>query len=189
MPKTALQKAKAKLRSRDIRVTVMKAVIIDNDGKPVTGEIVGVLVPDHPIDRRSMKERRFHVGKQLRATLRQDRNPKFWGKAHILGGWLADNVEWCQGLDMHSALKKLQERSGIGCETVEYEIPGVGKLTRTEAISLNFDDMDEGEFSLLWDGGNGEGGWIGWLRREVFGGLDAASREEVELIIARDQGA
>jgi hypothetical protein len=91
---------------------------------------------------------------------------------------------------MHAALKRLQERSGVGCETVEYDIPGVGKLTRTEAQSLNFDDMDEGEFNTLWDGGTGEGGWIGWLRREVFGGLDQVSREAVELIIQKpEQGA
>jgi hypothetical protein len=63
---TALAKAKRQLRARDIRVTVMRVVL------PETGELIGALVPDHPIDRRSMKERKFHVGKQLRATLRQD---------------------------------------------------------------------------------------------------------------------
>lgn len=178
---SAAAKARAKLRSRDIRVTVMKLM------HPETGELIGALVPDHPIDRRSMKERKFHVGKQLRATLRQDRNPMFWRKAHVLGGWLADNVEDYSGLGMHRALKKLQEDSGIGCETVEYDIPNVGKLTRREAQSLNFSDMDEGEFNTLWDGGNGMGGWIGWLRREVFGGLDATSREAVELIIQKPE--
>jgi hypothetical protein len=181
---TALQKARAKLRSRDIRVTVMKLV------DPATGEEIGALVPDHPIDRRSMRERKFNVGKQLRATLRQDRNPLFYRKAHVLSGWLADNVEAFSGLSQHDALKKLQELSGIGCETVEYDLPGVGKLTRTEAESLNFADVDEGRFNELWDGGTGEGGWIGWLRREVFGGLDATSREEVEKIIQKpEQGA
>jgi hypothetical protein len=134
-----------------------------------------------------MRERKFTVGKQLRATLRQDRNPKFYRKAHVLAGWLADNAERFAGLSQHDALKKLQELSGIGCETVEYDLPGIGKLTRTEAQSLNFSDVDEGEFNELWDGGTGDGGWIGWLRREVFGGLEASSREEVELIIQRPQ--
>ncbi len=181
----ALQKAKAKLRSRDIRVTVMKVMI------PETGELIGALVPDHPIDRRSMRERKFNTGKQLRATLRQDRNPGFWRKAHVLGGWLADNVEDFSGLDMHAAIKKLQEKSGIGVEIEEFQVPEIGlKGTRTVAASLNFSDMDEGDFNLLWDGGTGEGGWIGWLRREVFGGLEAESREAVELIISRsDQSA
>ena len=184
MTQTAAQKARAKLRSRDIRMTVMKLV------NPETGELIGALVPDHPIDRRSMKERKMFAGKSVRATLRQDRNPMFWRKAHVLGGWLADNVEAFSGCDMHAAIKRLQELSGVGCETVEYDLPGVGKLTRTEAQSLNFSDMDEGEFNSLWDGGTGEGGWIGWLRREAFGGLEATSREEVELIIQRpEQGA
>lgn len=181
MKQTVAQKRLAKLRTRDIRVTVMRMV------HPDTGELIGCLVPDHAVDRRSMKERKFHVGKQLRATLRQDRNPKFYRKAHVLAGWLADNVEAFSGLSQHDALKKLQELSGIGCEAVEYDLPGIGKLTRTEAESLNFADMDEGRFSELWDGGTGEGGWIGWLRREVFGGLDEASREEVELIIQKPE--
>lgn len=179
---SATAKARAKLRSRDIRVTVMKLV------NPETGELIGALVPDHPIDRRSMRERKFFTGKQLRATLREDRNPGFWRKAHVLGGWLADNVEGFAGLDMHQALKKLQEKSRVGVEVESFEVPEIGlQGTRTVAQSLNFSDMDEGEFNLLWDGGTGEGGWIGWLRANVFGGLDAASREEVELIIQKPE--
>lgn len=178
---TALAKARKKLRDRDVRFTVMRVVI------PETGEEVGALVPSHPVDRRSMRERKYNTGKQVRATLRMDRNPMFYRKAHVLSGWLADNVERFQGLSQHDALKKLQELSGIGCEQVDYDLPGIGKLTRTEAESLNFADMDEGRFVELWSGSDGEGGWIGWLRREVFGGLDAASREEVELIIQRPQ--
>lgn len=178
---TALQKAKKKLRDRDVRFVVARMV------DPETGEMVGCLRPSHPVDIRSMRERKFTVGKELRATLRQDRNPMFYRKAHVLAGWLADNVEAFAGLGQHDALKKLQEHSGIGCEAVEYDLPGIGKLTRTEAESLNFADMDEGRFNELWSGSDGHGGWIGWLRREVFGGLDAASREEVELIIQRQQ--
>lgn len=188
MTKTAAQKRLAALRSRDIRVTVMRMI------HPDTGELLGCLVPDHAVDRRSMKERKFHVGKQLRASLRQDRNPGFWRKAHLLGGWLADNVEAYSGLDQHAALKKLQEASGIGCdeETYSLDLGAYGLHTGTRRVprSLNFDDMDEGEWNLLWDGGTGEGGWIGWLRREVFGGLDQASREEVEELIRKpEQGA
>lgn len=180
---TATQKAKRKLRDRDVRVTVARMI------DPDTGEMVGCLRPTHPIDIRSMRERRFTVGKELRATLRQDRNPMFYRKAHVLSGWLADNVEAFAGLSQHDALKRLQELSGIGVEAAEYDLPGIGKLTRTEAESLNFADMDEGRFNELWSGADGHGGWIGWLRREVFGGLDAASREEVELIIQRREGA
>jgi hypothetical protein len=178
---TALAKAKKKLRDRSIGVTVMWVVIEE------TGERVGGLVPTHPVDRRSMRERKFHIGKSLRGRFTEDRNSGFYRKAHVLSGWLADNVDAFEGLSQHDALKRLQELSGIGCETVEYEIPGVGKLMRTEAESLNFADMDEGRFNEIWAGQDGHGGWIRWLRREVFGGLDAASREEVEMIIERPQ--
>lgn len=179
MNTTALAKAKKKLRTRDVNLEVRKLM------DPDTGEMIGALVPAHPVDQRSLRERKFGTGRLLRATLRQDRNPKFYRKAHVLAGWLADNVEAFTGLSQHDALKKLQEESGIGCEAVEYDLPGIGKLTRTEAESLNFADMDEGRWNELWDGGTGDGGWIGWLRREVFGGLAAESREAVELIIQK----
>lgn len=175
-------KLRAKLRSRAVGFVVMQVAIVE------TGEIVPALVAAHPVDRRSLKERRLNRrGVQVRAVLSLDRNPGFWRKAHVLSGWLADNVDRFAGLGQHDALKRLQELSGIGCEAVEYDLPGLGKLVRNEAESLNFGDMDEGRFSELWDGGNGEGGWIGWLRREVFGGLDEISREEVESIIRKEQ--
>ena len=182
----ALQKAKAKLRRRSIHVTVMRVMI------PETGELVGALVPDHPIDRRAMRERKFNVGKQLRAELKQSRNSGFYRKAHVLAGWLTDNVEGrgFEGLGLHDGLKHLQTESGIGCVTEQFEIPGLGVCSRTIAESLNFDEMDEGRWNELWSGGeDGEGGWIGWLRREVFGGLDAVRREEVELLIQKPSGA
>ena len=191
---TATAKAKRKLRTRDIYYTVRKLM------DPDTGELIGALVPDHPVDRRSMRERKFHVGKQLRGAMRQARNPYFYRKAHVLGGWLADNVDTehrndqghritFAGLSQHDAVKRLQELSGIGCEQVTYDIPGVGTLSRTEAESLNFEDMDEGRFNELWSGADGKGGWIGWLRLEVFGGLDQVSREEVEAIIQKPEGS
>lgn len=182
---TKAQKARNKLRTRDIRMTVLRVMI------PETGEMIGALVPDHPIDRRSMRERKLFVGKMARVTIREDRNPGWWRKAHVLGGWLADNVDRFSGLDMHAALKRLQEMSGIGVEVEEFDMPALGiKGTRTVAASLNFSDMDEGEWATLWDGGNGEGGWIGWLRREVFGDLSEESRLDVEAIVQKpEQGA
>lgn len=178
---TALAKAVKKVRERPVFFQVMQVTI------PETGESVGALVPLHPIDRRSMRERKYRVGTELRADLRASRNVKFWRKAHVLSGWLADNVEMFSGKSQHDALKFLQEKSGIGCALVEYDLPGFGKMTRAEAEPLDFDQCDEGRFTELWDGGNGEGGWIGWLRREVFGGLDEVSREEVERIITKPQ--
>jgi hypothetical protein len=183
-------KLRAKLRSRSVGFVGARVVI------PETGEETFAFLPAHPVDRRSLLERKLNRrGLQVRAQLRLDRNPGFWRKAHVLSGWLADNVEQFQGLGQHDALKKLQELSGIGCVEESFTIDltslglGVNTGTRRVAESLCFDEMDEARFGELWDGGNGEGGWIGWLRREVFGGLDEISREEVESIIRKEQGA
>jgi hypothetical protein len=172
---TALKKARAKLMRRPVGLTIAWVILEE------TGERIGALIPSHPIDRRSLKERKFGIGTQLRAELRRDRNPKFWNKAHVLGGWLADNVEAFHGLGLHDALKKLQEKSGVGCTIEEFDIPGFGKGTRTVAASLNFSDTDEGEFQVLWDG------WIEWLRKNAWPHLPPQARDEVEDLISRDQ--
>lgn len=175
------KRARAKLLRRPIGVTIQRALLIDESGE-VLPNPVGVLVPNFEIDRRSLRERKFAIGTQLRAELHRDRNPGFWRKAHVLGGWLADNVEEFHGLGMHDALKRLQEKSGVGCISEEFDIPGFGKGTRTVAQSLNFSDMEEGDFQIIWDG------WIEWLRKNAWPGLSPQSREEVEELIAGPQG-
>lgn len=64
----------------------------------------------------------------------------------------------------------------------------MGTLTRREAESLNFDDMDESRFRELWEGPNGEGGWRGWLRRERLGDLDEELRVLVETMLTGENG-
>jgi hypothetical protein len=154
---------------------------------PETGELVGALLPLTQWDSRAMRERKYHVGTQLRADLKKPRNIKFWGLAHRLGAFLADNVEGFEGLTQHGALKRLQEESNIGCIAETFDLGSLGKVTRTVAESLNFDDMDEGRWAELWDGGSGEGGWIGWLRANKFGQLDPSAREAVELLICKQE--
>lgn len=178
---SAAKRAKAKLLRRPVGVIVMRAILCDKGGRPITGEIVGVLAPQHPIDYRSLRERGFSVGTQLRAQIDRDRNPGFWRKAHVLGGWLADNVEEFHGCDMHSALKKLQEKSSVGVSTEEFDIPGFGKGTRTVAESLNFSDMDEGRFNELWNG------WVEWLCRNAWPGLEPSTVDVVEELISGNQ--
>lgn len=180
MATTAAQKKAAKRRRAPIFFTVRRVIL------PETGEEIGALVPSTKWDRRTMRDRRFSVGTELRGDMRQKRNSKFWRLAHALGGFLADHVDGFEGLGQHDALKRLQELSGIGCEQVTYEIPNVGQLTRREAESLNFDDMDEGRFRELWEGTDGEGGWRGWLRREKFGGLDEDLRVMVEMMLTKE---
>lgn len=158
---------------------------------PETGEVLKCIVPSTYWDRRAMNERRFSVGTLLRGELVRSRNVKFFRKAHVLGAWLADNVEGFEGLAQHDAVKKLQELSGIGCSEEQFSMdlgPQLGTVTGTRKVaeSLNFEDMDEGRWQELWDGGNGEGGWIGWLRREKWGLLSSDQIEDVEALLRKD---
>lgn len=182
---TAVAKKPKRRRARLIYLTVHKVIL------PETGELIGALIPSTKWDRRTMKERKFHTGIELQGDLRQARNVKFYRLAHALGGFLADHVEGFEGLSQHEALKRLQEQSGIGCEEESFSMdlgPALGTVTGTRKVaeSLNFEDMDELRWSELWGGTNGEGGWIGWLRREKFGALHEDLRIEVEMMITKE---
>ena len=173
MTQTALAKAKKHLRIRPILGQVMEVMI------PGTGELVGAWVPLHQVDRRSMRENRYNIGADLRAVFKRARNVKFWRKAHVLGGWLSDHVEGFEGLGQHAALKRLQEQSGVGCviETLDLSALGFGIVKRSFPDSLNFDEIDEGEFERLWNG------WLDWLRLEKWPSLDPMTVEEVEELV------
>lgn len=117
-----------------------------------TGEELGALVPSSLWDRKEMAARKYAVNTQVRADLRKPRNVKFHRLAHALGTLIRESFDECAQMDAHDALKHMQSKAGVCCVTVEYDIPGVGKLTRTEPRSIAFDSMDEGEFSQLFKG-------------------------------------
>lgn len=182
---TPKEKAKRRRATRPIHFEVARVVLLE------TGEEMGALIPLTKWDRRSMRERRFTVGSEWRGEMKRPRNPGWWRKAHVLGAWLADNVEGFEGLAMHDALKRLQVLSGIGCETEVWhaDIGGGGSVEMKRVVpeSLNFDDMGEDRWSELWDGGTGEGGWLGWLRREKWGALSAEQVADVEALIEKPE--
>lgn len=182
---TALDKAKRQLRKRPVHLTIK--VVIDPD----TGERLRAFVATHPVDQRSLQERGFRTGMEVVAdNLRHSRNPKFLRLAHKLGGFLADHTELFHGLTQHDALKLLQTKSGIGCTVEVFTVPELGECTRKVAESLNFLDMDEGRFKELWDGGPAaahEGGWLGWLRMNVWPGLSTDVIDAAERLVAPKQ--
>lgn len=137
---------KAKKSSRPVYFVIRRLV------DPATGEEVGALVPRHQIDVRLMRERAYRVGDDLRADLKKPRNARFHRMVHVLGGILADHVEAFTGMDCHSVIKRLQRETGICCEEQDVDIPGIGKLVIKVAMSLSFDEMEEGEFYQLWQG-------------------------------------
>ena len=59
---TAAEKRAAKRARRPVYLVVRKLM------DPDTGEVIGALVPAHPIDQRLLKERKFHVNREVRAV-------------------------------------------------------------------------------------------------------------------------
>lgn len=156
-----------------------------------TGESRMAMVALDDVAGRQCRERGYRPGDHVKAEIKQVRNLQFWRFVHLLGGWLADNVEDYEGLDSHEAVKKLQRDSGIGCDTTRSDVRDHdGKLlyrvVSHQPHSLAFDCMSEDVFRAHWDGGKearGNGGWLGYLRRKVYAGMDAPSIDELERMI------
>ena len=146
MTTAAAKKIKAKRARRPIYLVVRRLV------DPATGEEIGALVPANGIDQRLMRERRFTVGKEIRAELKQPRNPAFHRLAHAVGHLLVDNVDAFAAMDSHSALKEVQRLSGVCCDVIELDLGTLGKVPVKQPRSLCFDEMEEDEFRIFFDG-------------------------------------
>lgn len=145
MKTAAAKKIQAKRARRPVYLQVRKLV------DPATGEEVGALVPANGIDARLLRERRFHTGREVRAELKQPRNPAFHRLAHAVGHLLVDNVEEFRDHDAHSAIKAIQTKTGVCCEPLEIDLGPMGKVTAQVARSLAFDEMAEDEFHQLFE--------------------------------------
>lgn len=147
---TALAKARAKRARRPIYFVVRRLV------DPATGEEVGALVPANLIDQRLMRERKFHVDREVRAELKQPRNPAFHRLAHAVGHLLVDNVDEFHGKTAHDAIKAVQAKAGVCCDVERMEIDlgafGRHEVERSVPRSLAFDELDEDEFRTFFDG-------------------------------------
>lgn len=146
---------------------------------PETSEMVPALRPLHPADQRLMRERRYHVGQELRAILTQSRNVKFHRLSHAVGHLLVDHVDGFESLSAHEALKRVQIESGICCEVMVMQagpvvtalldaaevllgagarkilgavLPGIKEIPVKVARSIAFDEMDESEFGEFFKG-------------------------------------
>ena len=146
MKTAAAKKIQAKRARRPIYLLVRKLV------DPATGEEVGALVPANEIDARLLRERKFHVGREVRAELKQPRVEWQHRLIHKIGTLMVDNVEGWEQLKSHDAVKRLQRESGVCCEEMEVDIPGVGRLMVKQAESLSFDEMEQDRFAQLFEG-------------------------------------
>lgn len=171
---TAAERKRAKRARRPIYVIVRRLV------DPDTGEAVGAMVPASAMDQRLMRERKFNVGREIRAELKQSRNPQFHRLAHALGALLVDNLDGFEGTDSHAALKRVQAESGVCCERDKFVLD-LGSLGRHEVErcvprSIAFDEMDESEFGKFFSG------VCDWIDKHYMTGLTDDVRGEYLLM-------
>lgn len=153
-------------------------LVVERLVRPSTGEEVGALVPMTQWDQRAMRERKLHVGAEVRAELKRKRNVKFHRLAHALGALLVDNVEGFESFDAHAALKRVQREAGIMCEEMTMDIPGIGTVTIKQPRSIAFDELDESEFGQLFEG------VTHYIDQHYADGLCDAVREEYHLMVS-----
>lgn len=142
----AKKPAKKQRRSRPIYFEVVEVADLR------TGEHRLALLALTRWDRRAMQDRKYRAGDQVRAELKAPRNVKFHRLAHALGALLVQHVPGFESLDAHSALKRVQIESGVHCVDEEFDLPGLGRISRRVPASMSFDEMDEGAFNETWAG-------------------------------------
>jgi hypothetical protein len=146
MTTAAAKRVKAKRARRPIYGVIERVAVL------ATGEERLAIIASHPIDRRLMAERGFKRGDEVRLEVKRPRNVKFHRLAHAVGQVMVDNVEGWEHLTAHDAVKRLQRESGVCCEEVEIDIPGMGKLLAKQAESIAFDEMTPERFEQLFKG-------------------------------------
>lgn len=166
---------------RTLHFTVRRALLIDHRTGEVEREPVGVLAPRDGLQRRWMRERKYHVGDELKADVRKDRGYQQLKVAHGLALMCIEQLDRFAefGKDAHGALKALQRESGLACEvrqiharpvvdallaaaaqiteadtlrTLREVLGGIDKIDVTEARSMAYYELDAGEFNELFVG-------------------------------------
>lgn len=117
---------------------------------PATGKERAAFVAASDADAALMAERGFKLNAKVRADLKQPRNERFNRLVHGLGRVLVQNIDRFAGMQAHAAIKELQAESGVYCDREEFDIPGLGRLSRHVPQSLAFDSMGEEAFQDFW---------------------------------------
>lgn len=137
---------------RKAKKPVMAYFVVRRMIDPITGAEVGCMVPASKTDRAILREKGIRTGDRIRMPVRKPRNERFNRLVHGLGTLVANQIDGFAGMGAHEVLKRLQAYSGVMCEPVVYQVPGIGQLTRSEPRSLAFDELDEGDFQQFWRG-------------------------------------
>lgn len=112
----------------------------------------GVLFPPDEQNKLKLREMGLGIGEIVHAKITKPRNPRFHNLVHKLGQLCVQNIEGFESLTGHKAIKRLQYESGVCCEEMTANIPGVGVANIRYPKSLSFEDMDDIEFHELFRG-------------------------------------
>ena len=130
----------------------------------------------------------FQKHQPVIAYLYRVRDPVQWRKAHVLGDMLAQNHERFAGMKAHDVLKALQLEANVACRDAVHEVTLLdeegqpnGTATRTvrEAESLEFGNLDDGEWQMVWKGLCRQAG-------TYFGDIDADAVEHMLQLMPTD---
>ena len=111
--------------------------------------IKGALEPVDSYTAARLRDKGYHIGDLISATLTKPRNPKFHRMAFALLNMVVENIEAFAGLDPHTALKRLQIESGVACEEIGMQVKGFGYAMVKYPDSISFASKDEGEFKEI----------------------------------------
>lgn len=166
----AAKKIRAKRARRPVYLMVRRLM------DPATGELVGALVPANDIDQRLLRDRRFVVGKEIRAEMKQSRNPAFHRLVHAVGYLLVDHVDGFESMTAHDAVKEVQKRAGVFCDPMAVDLGQFGTVEVQVPRSIAFDEMDEGEFHEFFRG------LTDYIDRHLISGVADAVRADYLLM-------
>ena len=106
----------------------------------------GALIPADRYSFEKLRERKYSTGDLVSVQIGKCRNPQFHRLAHAIGTLCVENIEDFEGMNAHSALKRIQIEGNISCSEMMLKIPGLGAVIQRIPRSLSFESMDEEEF-------------------------------------------
>lgn len=110
----------------------------------------GALIPADRHAVEALRSRKFGLGDVVFAKLTKPRNPRFHRLAHAFGQLLTENLDAFEGLDGHTALKRIQLEANIGCDEIALNFPGIGPCSYRIPRSLSFESMDQSAFEDVY---------------------------------------
>jgi len=120
---------------------------------PVTGELVGCMVPAGEVDRQILRRKKVRRGMRMRTTVSKERDYGQHKYIHSIGQFVEQNIDGFEGMEAHAIVKKLQVEGDIMCDRERLHVEGFeGYLIRKVPRSMAFDEMEEGDFQLLVKG-------------------------------------